>query len=376
MNEYVKSPLQSPHDDLGFYRVALDTVLHELAGLAEARVAVGILTRWGDALDWPAWLLAGTSTECRPPLPIKNRLADDLTITANLLDRFGPAPLLASMLSDIETMFDRRWLELMSAAPDFQSLLHFVIKAANVQNPHARASVTEEAGHFRVTIDALPALGPIGAFVEQAWAVAMMRSLSLFSPRLLRVELGPRSWPTLLLRDADAAALAAIRAFDCIHVEATEGSTTFLTPARAAIVGNARHDPEIWAIGQTRLRKNWIDDPSMMSIGSLRLHIRQTLEATQRAPDLDELAKHLAMSKRTISRKLTALDISFQTIVREEKMRIARRLLDDRAAPVAMVARKLGFGTAASFGRAFRKEHGVSPAEWRDRDEPVGDLAK
>lgn len=354
-----------------FYRKALESALADLGELAKARVAVGVFNRCGNALDWPRWMLEGTSDECRPPLPEKLRLADDLTIMANLLDRFGAAPMLSSMLYDVETLFGRRYLEIIAAAPDFITLLHFLIKAVNVQNPHASAAITVQGENARVAITALPALGPLGAFIEQAWAGAMMRSMSLFSPRLRRVALGPDFWPTLMLRGADDATLDAVRALGCVHVAATDGPTMFLVPAGAPVTGNATHDPEVWGGVEAQLRKKWIDDTSMMSIGSLRLHIRQTLEAAQRAPGLDELAEHLGMSKRTVSRKLAALDVSFQTIVGQERMQIARRLLRSGRVPVRSVAKRLGFGSTASFGRAFRQEHGLSPAEWRDQQGPA-----
>ncbi|TDC86029.1 helix-turn-helix transcriptional regulator [Actinomadura sp. 7K507] len=53
-------------------------------------------------------------------------------------------------------------------------------------------------------------------------------------------------------------------------------------------------------------------------------------------------------------------------VLREVRMREARRLLDDPSRPVEYVAFAVGYGSAAAFSRAFSSHHGVAPQAWRD----------
>lgn len=53
-------------------------------------------------------------------------------------------------------------------------------------------------------------------------------------------------------------------------------------------------------------------------------------------------------------------------VLREVRMREARRLLDDPSRPVEYVAYAVGYGSAAAFSRAFSSHHGIAPQAWRD----------
>ncbi|WP_344449727.1 helix-turn-helix transcriptional regulator [Actinocorallia aurantiaca] len=52
-------------------------------------------------------------------------------------------------------------------------------------------------------------------------------------------------------------------------------------------------------------------------------------------------------------------------VLREVRMREARRLLGDASRPVEHVAFAVGYGSAAAFSRAFSARHGVAPQAWR-----------
>ena len=52
-------------------------------------------------------------------------------------------------------------------------------------------------------------------------------------------------------------------------------------------------------------------------------------------------------------------------MLRDIRMHVARRLLDDPARPVAQIAFAVGYGSTAAFSRAFSAHHGVGPQAWR-----------
>ncbi|WP_460305468.1 helix-turn-helix domain-containing protein [Actinocorallia aurea] len=53
-------------------------------------------------------------------------------------------------------------------------------------------------------------------------------------------------------------------------------------------------------------------------------------------------------------------------VLREVRMREARRLLGGSSRPVEHVAFAVGYGSAAAFSRAFSARHGLAPQAWRD----------
>lgn len=53
-------------------------------------------------------------------------------------------------------------------------------------------------------------------------------------------------------------------------------------------------------------------------------------------------------------------------VLREIRMREARRLLTDPSRPVEYIASAVGYGSTAAFSRAFSSHHGVAPQAWRE----------
>jgi AraC-like DNA-binding protein len=75
----------------------------------------------------------------------------------------------------------------------------------------------------------------------------------------------------------------------------------------------------------------------------------------------DEIAGMLGLSERSLRRHLAAEGTSFADVVAERRSHSALRLLADPKLRLPDVADRLGYATAASFGRAFRRWHGISP---------------
>lgn len=85
------------------------------------------------------------------------------------------------------------------------------------------------------------------------------------------------------------------------------------------------------------------------------------------APTLEELAAAAAFSPfhfHRIYRELTG-ETPAETLARERLSRAAGMLVRE-ALPIADVARRCGYGSAAAFTRAFRAAYGIPPAAYRD----------
>lgn len=102
----------------------------------------------------------------------------------------------------------------------------------------------------------------------------------------------------------------------------------------------------------------------------LTQRVRQLVQAGLRkgvVPDSEDLAHTLAMSARTLSRRLQDEGQSLSAIVEQVRIERAEHLLRDGDLSVQAIAQQAGFADASSFGRAFKRATGQTPAEQRSR---------
>lgn len=79
------------------------------------------------------------------------------------------------------------------------------------------------------------------------------------------------------------------------------------------------------------------------------------------APTIGAVARAMAMSPRSLQRKLAAEDTTFQSVLDDARRELAVRHLADPTATVAKVAWLVGFSEPSAFHRAFRRWTGQSP---------------
>lgn len=102
---------------------------------------------------------------------------------------------------------------------------------------------------------------------------------------------------------------------------------------------------------------------------SFSLKARQIIEHYARQGqfiDRDQLAEKLAVSVRTLNRKLKEDGLSFQPLLDQARFSIARRLLIDGDKTSKQVAYECGIQNPAVFCRAFKKWSGKTPVEFRE----------
>jgi len=79
------------------------------------------------------------------------------------------------------------------------------------------------------------------------------------------------------------------------------------------------------------------------------------------------VASRLGLHERALGRRLQAAGTTFQALLDELRLQLARQLLHDTDAPVARVAASVGFHDSTVFSRAFRRWTGINPREYRAR---------
>ncbi len=84
-------------------------------------------------------------------------------------------------------------------------------------------------------------------------------------------------------------------------------------------------------------------------------------------PDLEEIARALGASVRTLQRRLGEGGITFQQVVEQARRELARYYLLQSSLDLSEIAYLVGYEDANSFFRAFHQWEGAPPGRWRER---------
>lgn len=83
------------------------------------------------------------------------------------------------------------------------------------------------------------------------------------------------------------------------------------------------------------------------------------------AGGLPALARALAMSERTLRRRLAEHGTSYQLLLDELRSKLARKLVEQGSEPFDVIAEQVGFSDTSSFFHAFKRWTGTPPAQYR-----------
>jgi AraC-like DNA-binding protein len=132
-------------------------------------------------------------------------------------------------------------------------------------------------------------------------------------------------------------------------------------PAVLLSVANQHAETERTSEMELALRRAWPAEAAFMD----RVRARVADAVLDGEPNVGEVARRLAMSSRTLQRRLQAEGVSFQAVIDEVRREIATRALVREDLSIAEVGYRLGFADPAAFSRAFRRWTGHTPKSWR-----------
>ena len=126
------------------------------------------------------------------------------------------------------------------------------------------------------------------------------------------------------------------------------------------------HDPEFHAVCLRHLAQ-MVQQITREKPTSSRL---RTLLLSRRTPSqLDEAARFLGMSARTLRRHLAQEGSSFQRIADDVRLDLAASYLREERRPIKEVGLELGFGSVSAFRRAFKSWTGMTIQQFIDAPE-------
>ena len=104
----------------------------------------------------------------------------------------------------------------------------------------------------------------------------------------------------------------------------------------------------------------------LQSSKTLGASIRTLLEGYEHGyPTLEQIADMLRIPSRTLRERLAKEKLSYRQLLTQCRIDKAKQLLETKDLTVAVIADQLGYGDTANFCRAFKRETGISPSEFR-----------
>lgn len=89
-------------------------------------------------------------------------------------------------------------------------------------------------------------------------------------------------------------------------------------------------------------------------------------------PGMDEMARYMYVGARTLRRQLKAEGTTYQAVVRDFRIAMAKHYLEETTLPVSEVAALVGYADATNLYRVFRQLTGCTPAQYRNRHGQIG----
>jgi len=249
---------------------------------------------------------------------------------------------------------------LISTATDFREALEQFLRFKPLINPCGDLTLTEEGTHACITCHISPEQGLSGDFryAEMYFSTIyhLTASLSGRAIRVYRVE---------LTHDGSAYAYELHRIFGTDAVICLNAKENILVFERDILDEPLPSKAPAFNRQIEQLAQRLMADlPQGDTMTAAVLRILEALMG-QRILDIEEVARQLSITPRTLQRHLQDEDTTYLALRDHIRYRYAQRHLQDTAMSIDRIAELLGFSEPANFYRAFKGWSGVSPGEYR-----------
>ena len=182
------------------------------------------------------------------------------------------------------------------------------------------------------------------------------------------VRAAPMREAKVQLAYAPSAALADYRKwFECeLQFHTTRNVLSIPVAWRAT--PNLGYDEALWQAALAKCAELGAVPTLDCALPRLRAELQRLLHCDRSMsapPTLEEVARRMNTSPRTLIRRLRAAGTSFQLEIDGIRRQRATDLLHRIGVPMSSLAEALGFADSASFAKAFKRWTGVSPSTYR-----------
>lgn len=239
---------------------------------------------------------------------------------------------------------------------NLQQALALICKYTPTRSPLLTLTTQQQRQQVSLVLTELQPLADVRQFVLDTFAVALHAILDFVSGHQYRL----RQVQFAFTRPTYSALYQAF--FPCpVEFNQKEHRLVF-DAADLAIVSpwaDRQVQSQLTAQCEQELQR-WQQRQSMA--GLIRLMLGRT---KGRIPGIEQAAAEFTLSSRTLRRRLEQEQTSYQQLVTQWRREMALQYLMTTALPVQQIGYLLGYADPANFGRAFRREHGLSPQQYR-----------
>ena len=132
--------------------------------------------------------------------------------------------------------------------------------------------------------------------------------------------------------------------------------------ADAPVLGR---DPRLFTILESEL-KRLSSTPDLKSTVMDAVRFEVANELPRGVPGIDSVADRMAMSRRSLQRRLTECGVTYKQLVEQIREELARHYLSNTAGTLLDIALLLGYSELSAFIRAFRRWTGQTPQQYRN----------
>ena len=223
---------------------------------------------------------------------------------------------------------------------------------------YCRIFLCEEEDAFGITFDPDPIPPHLRQFLlerDMATSLNLAREISLHGAEFKAIEFTGTP-------DVDAAALKALCG---IAPTFGAGSNRIMVNRAGASRPFSGYDPALTRMLEQQCQQRMDTVESSGIAGKVR---QKLLGELGLGASLNDMARDLALSTRSLRRKLEQEGTSYRDLVEEERRQLALQLLGNTTMKIEEVAAHLAYTDAGGFVRAFRRWQGCSPSTYRENE--------
>ncbi len=250
---------------------------------------------------------------------------------------------------------------LAMTAPDMSQALNTALEFAPVSMPlmSLEAQPATPSGRY-IRVEPVVDLGPWSALLIEL-TIGAFRQIAPYVPQARPCMLVDLAHPGDHLRDTDLIAYSAFFGSEprfsqpCsgfmvlpenLNVPLTSGQATTHAQLRSVVQSGP------WAAPVSP----WLERARHIVFDCITRGV---------VPKLEHVASELAVSARTLRRRLSEAGVGFGSLVNDARLQYAQTLLLHTDFRIEQVAQKAGFADASTFSRSFRRGTGMTPANYR-----------
>lgn len=242
------------------------------------------------------------------------------------------------------------------SAPNLRVVLQTLARFTRLRLQLVNVVVSETDEYFTIDTQELSALGDVGEFIYGALVVTYLHLVDTVTSQRLRnihIELPiPRPpWAEMYEQRCGCPVV-----FDAPAFRLRMPVSVLDIPCLTADAGTFR----------TALRDCENQLRQLESGGALSQRVGNCLLNSDNGyPSLDEVATRLAMSRRTVIRRLKLEGTSYQELLDDVRQELAAWYLLETTVTVEQIAERLGYQDTSNFSRTFRRWYGMTPHAMR-----------